>query len=53
MWWQFLSTLAAPNVVLMHGEANEMGRLKAALQHKFTNENFPCQVRIVIVCQYP
>eukprot|EP00242_Pyramimonas_sp_CCMP2087_P007356 CAMPEP_0198208964 /NCGR_PEP_ID=MMETSP1445-20131203/12302_1 /TAXON_ID=36898 /ORGANISM="Pyramimonas sp., Strain CCMP2087" /LENGTH=702 /DNA_ID=CAMNT_0043882573 /DNA_START=71 /DNA_END=2176 /DNA_ORIENTATION=- len=48
---QFLSTLRAPNVVLMHGEANEMGRLKAALQHKFTNENFPCQIMNPKNCQ--
>lgn len=35
---QFIDEVRAPNVVLVHGEANEMGRLKAALQHRYTPE---------------
>ena len=34
----FLSTLSPENIILVHGEANEMGRMKAALQRKFELE---------------
>ena len=34
----FLSTLNPAKVVLVHGEATEMGRMKSALQRKFENE---------------
>ena len=40
----FLSTLQPPHVVLVHGEANEMGRLKGALQRKFEAERKDMQV---------
>mmetsp|Transcript_68090 Transcript_68090/g.215416 ORF Transcript_68090/g.215416 Transcript_68090/m.215416 type:complete len:543 (+) Transcript_68090:230-1858(+) len=40
----FLSQLSPPNVVLVHGEATEMGRLKAALQHKFDSEGRTIQL---------
>ncbi|KAJ3091693.1 hypothetical protein HK102_013774 [Quaeritorhiza haematococci] len=32
---QFIDEVAAPNLVLVHGDSNEMGRLRAALQSKF------------------
>ena len=40
----FLSTLQPPHVILVHGEANEMGRLKGALQRKFESERKEIQV---------
>eukprot|EP00249_Psilotum_nudum_P009410 c21918_g1_i1 orf=281-2344(+) len=35
----FLNELRPPNIILVHGEANEMGRLKAKLQTQFTEQN--------------
>lgn len=35
----FLSELMPPNIVLVHGEANEMGRLKQKLITQFTDRN--------------
>ncbi|KAL5728705.1 Cleavage and polyadenylation specificity factor subunit 3-I [Ranunculus cassubicifolius] len=35
----FLEELNPPNIVLVHGEANEMNRLKTKLEHKFSNGN--------------
>ncbi|QDZ21096.1 subunit 3-I of mRNA cleavage and polyadenylation specificity factor [Chloropicon primus] len=35
---EFLSTLNPAKIVLVHGEANEMGRMKSALQRRFENE---------------
>ena len=35
---EFLSTLNPAKVVLVHGEASEMGRMKSALQRRFENE---------------
>lgn len=32
---QFIDDCHAPNLILVHGEATEMGRLKGALQHRF------------------
>jgi len=32
---QFIEECKAPNLILVHGEATEMGRLKGALQHRF------------------
>ena len=32
---QFIEECHAPNLILVHGEATEMGRLKGALQHRF------------------
>lgn len=37
---EFIRTLKPPHVVLVHGEQNEMGRLKAALQREY--EDDPC-----------
>lgn len=37
----FLNDLAPPNVVLVHGEAGEMGRLKEALERSATALNMP------------
>ncbi|KAI5073207.1 hypothetical protein GOP47_0011220 [Adiantum capillus-veneris] len=35
----FLSELRPPNIILVHGEANEMARLKAKLQTQFAEQN--------------
>ncbi|KAJ7513324.1 hypothetical protein O6H91_24G000800 [Diphasiastrum complanatum] len=35
----FLNELRPPNIILVHGEANEMGRLKAKLQTQFSDQN--------------
>ncbi|WZN61983.1 subunit 3-I of mRNA cleavage and polyadenylation specificity factor [Chloropicon roscoffensis] len=35
---EFLSTLNPAKIVLVHGEATEMGRMKSALQRRFENE---------------
>ncbi|KAL2644670.1 hypothetical protein R1flu_012257 [Riccia fluitans] len=35
----FLSELSPPNIILVHGESNEMGRLKAKLQTQFSEQN--------------
>ena len=35
----FLNELRPPNIILVHGEANEMGRLKAKLQTQFADQN--------------
>ncbi|CAM6129604.1 unnamed protein product [Calypogeia fissa] len=35
----FLSELNPPNIILVHGESNEMGRLKAKLQTQFADAN--------------
>jgi cleavage and polyadenylation specificity factor subunit 3 len=40
-----------PNVLLMHGEAGEMGRLKNALAHKFANEGAHVQLLNPKNCQ--
>lgn len=37
----FLNDLAPPNVVLVHGEAVEMGRLKGALERSAATLNLP------------
>ena len=34
----FIEEVKAPNVVLVHGEATEMGRLKGALQHRYQDK---------------
>eukprot|EP00899_Mesostigma_viride_P015640 jgi/Mesvir1/24077/Mv10799-RA.1 len=34
---EFLDELRPPNIILVHGEATEMGRLKAALTSRFAN----------------
>ena len=34
---EFIDILRPPHLVLVHGEANEMGRLKAALNHKYAH----------------
>jgi len=36
---EFIDTLLPPNVVLVHGDANEMGRLKQSLVQKYENKN--------------
>ncbi|EFN66769.1 Cleavage and polyadenylation specificity factor subunit 3 [Camponotus floridanus] len=35
---EFIRTLKPPHVVLVHGEQNEMGRLKAALQREYEDD---------------
>eukprot|EP00252_Welwitschia_mirabilis_P019233 TRINITY_DN4396_c0_g1_i3.p1 TRINITY_DN4396_c0_g1~~TRINITY_DN4396_c0_g1_i3.p1 ORF type:complete len:579 (-),score=113.63 TRINITY_DN4396_c0_g1_i3:183-1919(-) len=35
----FLNELRPPNIILVHGEANEMGRLKQKLQSQFADQN--------------
>lgn len=35
---EFVSTLQPPHIVLVHGEANEMMRLKGALQQRFEEQ---------------
>jgi len=37
---EFIDTLLPPNVVLVHGDANEMGRLKQALIQKYENKKY-------------
>lgn len=34
----FIEEVKAPNVVLVHGEATEMGRLRGALQHRYQDK---------------
>ncbi|ESO95466.1 hypothetical protein LOTGIDRAFT_188747 [Lottia gigantea] len=42
---EFLRALQPPHVVLVHGEANEMSRLKAALQREYEdNEDYKMEV---------
>ena len=48
---EFLDIIQCPNIVLVHGEANEMGRLKAALQHKFESAGKKVQVLNPKNCQ--
>jgi len=47
----FLKLLKTPNIVLMHGEAQEMGRLKTSLQTKFENEGVQAQIMNPKNCQ--
>lgn len=35
----FLNELQPPNIILVHGEANEMGRLKQKLMTQFADQN--------------
>jgi cleavage and polyadenylation specificity factor subunit 3 len=48
---EFLSILKVPNVLLVHGEAGEMNRLKSALAHKFQNEGAHVQLLNPKNCQ--
>lgn len=41
---EFIKILKPPHVVLVHGEQNEMSRLKAALQREFEEENASIQL---------
>eukprot|EP01137_Pigoraptor_chileana_P037379 Opistho-2@34374 len=36
---EYIDTLRPPNVVLVHGDANEMGRLKSALQRRYEDRD--------------
>jgi len=36
---EFIDTLMPPYVILVHGDSNEMGRLKASLTQKYENKN--------------
>lgn len=38
---EFIRSLRPPHIVLVHGEATEMGRLKAALQREYEDEPTP------------
>lgn len=35
---EFIRTLRPPHIVLVHGEANEMGRLKAAINREYEDD---------------
>ena len=47
----FVAELAPPHVVLVHGEAVEMGRLKRALEAAATADGRPCHVYTPRNCQ--
>lgn len=36
---EYIDALMPPNVILVHGDANEMGRLKQSLVQKYENKN--------------
>ena len=40
----FLNELRPPNIILVHGEANEMGRLKAKLRTQFPESKCECSI---------
>ena len=41
----FIRSLRPPNVVLVHGERNEVGRLKSALEREYEcNRDYPIKV---------
>ncbi|RWS27769.1 cleavage and polyadenylation specificity factor subunit 3-like protein, partial [Leptotrombidium deliense] len=41
---EFIRTLHPPNIVLVHGEATEMNRLKAALQQEYEDDENPPKI---------
>ncbi|KAJ3225686.1 Cleavage and polyadenylation specificity factor subunit 3 [Clydaea vesicula] len=41
---QFIEEVAAPNLILVHGEANQMGRLRKALEDKYHEREQPLKI---------
>lgn len=40
----FIQDVGAPNLMLVHGDANEMGRLRSALQSKYAEREIPLAI---------
>ncbi|CAG8444126.1 14348_t:CDS:10 [Ambispora leptoticha] len=49
---QFIDEVNAPNIVLVHGESNAMGRLKSALETKFKDRGQKVQVFSPKNCEF-
>lgn len=47
---EFIRALRPPNLILVHGEMNEMNRLKAAIQRQYEDDTeFQIEVNLVRV----